>query len=92
MNLEAWLPVAVALGGSFFSGYFGVRIGQARMEERHIALMERVAKLESKFDLKEAGDYRWRHDEYSPTITELWADLRPLKAIVERIERFIHHK
>lgn len=90
--LEAWAPVLVALVGSALSGYWGVRIGQARMEERHIALAARVATLEAWKLAKEQADYAWRHDEYSPQISNIWAEVRPMKAIVERLERWIHPK
>lgn len=90
MILETWLPVAVAVAGSFGSGWLGIRLGLARMEERHIALSDRVARLEARLDAKERGDYEWRHDEYTPMINEIWADVRPIKAIVDRLERFVH--
>lgn len=89
---ETWLPTVIAAVGSFISGYFGIRVGMARMEERHIALMERVSKIESRMDAKDLADYHWRHDEYSPMITSIWADLHPLKTIVERLERFRHNQ
>jgi hypothetical protein len=88
--LETWLPVVTAIGGSFFSGYFGIRIGIARMEERHIALSDRVARLEARLDSKDRADYEWRHNEYSPTITEIWSEVQPMKAIVDRLERYVH--
>jgi len=89
VNWEVWLPTAIALFGSFLSGYFGVRIGMARMEERHIALTARVDKIEKRLDDMDDAGYKWRHDEYAPQISEIWLELRPLKAIVERIERLL---
>lgn len=83
-----WVYVVISVSGSFVSAYVGVRTGLARMEERWIAISHRVDELKARLDAKEHQDHRWRHDEYAPEISHIWADLRPLKAIVERMERF----
>jgi hypothetical protein len=50
-----WLPTGVAIAGSFLSAFVGIRIGLARIEERHIALSARVDALEDEIGrLREA--------------------------------------
>jgi hypothetical protein len=53
--LETWMPVIVAILGSFASGYFGVQISMARMEERHIALTARVDKHDAEIGDRHSG-------------------------------------
>ena len=82
--IETWLPVLIALGGSFLSGYLGVRVGMARMEERQIALSARVERAED--EIQRLRD--WRHLKADPYIN----DMEHMNERVNRLETWRNGK
>lgn len=51
---------------------------------------ERMARIEQWIRDKEKQDRDWRHDEYSPKVTELNLNVCVLQTKMERVERFLN--
>lgn len=53
--MEQWAPIVIAVCGSAVSGYLGVKVAMARIEERMAAFLHRLTEIENEIGDRKSG-------------------------------------